>query len=212
MYEYDEKTDWFKKVNPEQLENSKKVKQIGISFKERRYSVIPTAPRRYPSSSLSSNSSTFSSSRSTSNLKGLSALSTGSVGGSAGGSNSGSSNSSKNSDIINNNNNNNSYSVSSGISGNVNIPSRFSNRSNTNAIDDLHRVRGTFRNTNNIPSNLLKKQSSGNVNNNNINNNTGNVNNNNTGNVNNNNTGNESIFTSELEQKLNKLSIDLKKR
>ncbi|OWB81217.1 kinase activity protein [[Candida] boidinii] len=204
MYEYDEKTDWFKKVNPEQLENSKKVKQIGISFKERRYSVIPTAPRRYPSSSLSSNSSTFSSSRSTSNLKGLSALSTGSVGGSAGGSNSGSSNSSKNSDIINNNNNNNSYSVSSGISGNVNIPSRFSNRSNTNAIDDLHRVRGTFRNTNNIPSNLLKKQSSGNVNNNNINNNTGNVNNNNT--------GNESIFTSELEQKLNKLSIDLKKR
>ncbi|OWB86124.1 kinase activity protein [[Candida] boidinii] len=211
MYEYDEKTDWFHKVNPEQLENSKKVKQIGISFKERRYSVIPTAPRRYPTTSSSSssansnlNSLPFPSSRSTSNLKSLNVL-TGSVGVSADVSNSGSSNSSsKNSDISSNSNNSNSnYSVSSGISGNANnnnnnnnIPSRFSNRSNTNAIDDLHRVRGTFRSTNNIPSNLLKKQSSGNANN--------------TGN--NNNSVNDSIFSSELEQKLNKLSIDLKKR
>ncbi|ODV84537.1 hypothetical protein CANARDRAFT_23940 [[Candida] arabinofermentans NRRL YB-2248] len=49
MYQFVENTNSFIKVNPEDLENSKKVKQIGVSYRERKYSVVPTAPRR-PSS------------------------------------------------------------------------------------------------------------------------------------------------------------------
>lgn len=45
MYEYDEQADWFKKVEPEHQKN---VREVGVNFRERKYSVIPTAP---PSSS-----------------------------------------------------------------------------------------------------------------------------------------------------------------
>lgn len=41
MYEYDEALDWFVKVEPEHQKN---VKQVGVVFKQRKYSVIPTAP------------------------------------------------------------------------------------------------------------------------------------------------------------------------
>lgn len=41
MYEYDESTDWFRKVEPEHQKN---VKEVGVNFRERKYSVIPTAP------------------------------------------------------------------------------------------------------------------------------------------------------------------------
>lgn len=41
MYEYDEKADWFKKVEPEHQKN---VREVGVNFRERKYSVIPTAP------------------------------------------------------------------------------------------------------------------------------------------------------------------------
>lgn len=41
MYEYDEATDWFKKIEPE---HGKNVKEVGVNFRERKYSVIPTAP------------------------------------------------------------------------------------------------------------------------------------------------------------------------
>lgn len=41
MYEYDEAADWFKKVEPEHQKN---VKEVGVNFRERKYSVIPTAP------------------------------------------------------------------------------------------------------------------------------------------------------------------------
>lgn len=41
MYEYDETSDWFKKVEPEHRKN---VKEVGVNFRERKYSVIPTAP------------------------------------------------------------------------------------------------------------------------------------------------------------------------
>ncbi|KAM9907139.1 hypothetical protein OXX69_006542, partial [Metschnikowia pulcherrima] len=47
MYEYDESTDWFRKVEPEHQKN---VKEVGVNYRERKYSVIPTAP---PSSSKS---------------------------------------------------------------------------------------------------------------------------------------------------------------
>ncbi|OBA24523.1 6PF2K-domain-containing protein [Metschnikowia bicuspidata var. bicuspidata NRRL YB-4993] len=41
MFEYDEETDWFRKVEPEHQKN---VKEVGVNFRERKYSVIPTAP------------------------------------------------------------------------------------------------------------------------------------------------------------------------
>lgn len=41
MYEYDEALDWFVKVEPEHQKN---IKEVGVLFKERKYSVIPTAP------------------------------------------------------------------------------------------------------------------------------------------------------------------------
>lgn len=45
MYEYDEQADWFRKIEPEHQKN---VKEVGVNFRERKYSIIPTAP---PSSS-----------------------------------------------------------------------------------------------------------------------------------------------------------------
>lgn len=41
MYEYDEGLDWFVKVEPEHQKN---LKEVGVQFKERKYSVVPTAP------------------------------------------------------------------------------------------------------------------------------------------------------------------------
>lgn len=41
MYEYDEVADWFRKIEPEHQKN---VKEVGVNFRERKYSVIPTAP------------------------------------------------------------------------------------------------------------------------------------------------------------------------
>ncbi|CAK9435995.1 uncharacterized protein LODBEIA_P05790 [Lodderomyces beijingensis] len=41
MYEYDEATDWFNKVEPEHQKN---IKEVGVVFKERKYSIVPTAP------------------------------------------------------------------------------------------------------------------------------------------------------------------------
>lgn len=41
MYEYDESTDWFRSIEPEHQKN---VKEVGVNFRERKYSVIPTAP------------------------------------------------------------------------------------------------------------------------------------------------------------------------
>lgn len=46
LYEYDEASDWFNKVDPQTLQNKKTVKQVGVGFKERKYSVVPTAPKR----------------------------------------------------------------------------------------------------------------------------------------------------------------------
>lgn len=41
MYEYDEGLDWFVKVEPEHHKN---IKEVGVEFRERKYSVVPTAP------------------------------------------------------------------------------------------------------------------------------------------------------------------------
>lgn len=41
MYEYNEASDWFSKIEPEHQKN---VKEVGVNFRERKYSVIPTAP------------------------------------------------------------------------------------------------------------------------------------------------------------------------
>ncbi|KAG7192461.1 uncharacterized protein KQ657_001862 [Scheffersomyces spartinae] len=46
MYEYDERIDWFVPVEPEHQKN---VKEVGVAFKERKYSVIPTAPPSFHS-------------------------------------------------------------------------------------------------------------------------------------------------------------------
>jgi 6-phosphofructo-2-kinase len=46
MYEYNKAIDWFVKVNPD---HEKNVKEVGVVFKERKYSVVPTAP---PSSAI----------------------------------------------------------------------------------------------------------------------------------------------------------------
>lgn len=48
MYEYDESLDWFVKVEPEHHKN---MKEVGVLYQQRKYSVIPTAP---PSSAPSS--------------------------------------------------------------------------------------------------------------------------------------------------------------
>lgn len=41
MYEYDEGLDWFSRVEPDHQKN---MKEVGVVFKERKYSVVPTAP------------------------------------------------------------------------------------------------------------------------------------------------------------------------
>lgn len=41
MFEYDEASDWFRSIEPEHQKN---VKEVGVNYKERKYSVIPTAP------------------------------------------------------------------------------------------------------------------------------------------------------------------------
>ena len=41
MYEYDEATDWFVKAEPEHQKN---FKEVGVVFRERKYSIVPTAP------------------------------------------------------------------------------------------------------------------------------------------------------------------------
>lgn len=41
MFEYDEALNWFVKVEPEHQKN---IKEVGVVFKERKYSVVPTAP------------------------------------------------------------------------------------------------------------------------------------------------------------------------
>ncbi|CCF60215.1 hypothetical protein KAFR_0J01490 [Kazachstania africana CBS 2517] len=43
LWEYDEKTDCFSKV-PESHLNTTKVREVGLVYKERKYSVVPTAP------------------------------------------------------------------------------------------------------------------------------------------------------------------------
>ncbi|KAL6449643.1 PFK26 6-phosphofructo-2-kinase 1 [Candida maltosa Xu316] len=48
MYEYDENLDWFVKAEPEHQKN---MKEVGVVFRERKYSVVPTAP---PSSLMKS--------------------------------------------------------------------------------------------------------------------------------------------------------------
>ncbi|RCK63546.1 6-phosphofructo-2-kinase 1 [Candida viswanathii] len=53
MYEYDENLDWFVKAEPEHQKN---VKEVGVVFRERKYSVVPTAPP----SSLRSRTSSYS--------------------------------------------------------------------------------------------------------------------------------------------------------
>lgn len=58
LYEYEEAQDWFHEVDPSKLENSRKVCEVGITYHERKYSVVPTAPRSTSSvSSTGSNSS-----------------------------------------------------------------------------------------------------------------------------------------------------------
>ncbi|EGW32336.1 uncharacterized protein SPAPADRAFT_50901 [Spathaspora passalidarum NRRL Y-27907] len=41
MYEYDETLDWFVKSEPDHQKN---IKEVGVVFRERKYSVVPTAP------------------------------------------------------------------------------------------------------------------------------------------------------------------------
>ncbi|QPG76508.1 hypothetical protein FOA43_003897 [Brettanomyces nanus] len=56
LYEYNESKDWFYEVDPNNMENSKKVRQVGITYRERKYSVVPTAPKRALSSISSAGS------------------------------------------------------------------------------------------------------------------------------------------------------------
>lgn len=58
MYEYDKAADWFKKVEPEHQKN---VREVGVNFRERKYSVVPTAP---PTAHRSSTAAAARSSRS----------------------------------------------------------------------------------------------------------------------------------------------------
>lgn len=46
MYEYDEHLDWFVKAEPEHQKN---VQEVGIQFRQRKYSVVPTAPPSFSS-------------------------------------------------------------------------------------------------------------------------------------------------------------------
>jgi len=53
LYEYDESKDWFYKVPKENL-HQKKVKEVGVAFRERKYSVVPTLPRSVTHDGVSS--------------------------------------------------------------------------------------------------------------------------------------------------------------
>ncbi|ABN68218.2 6-phosphofructose-2-kinase [Scheffersomyces stipitis CBS 6054] len=53
MYEYDENLDWFVQVQPEHQKN---IKEVGVVFRERKYSVVPTAP---PTSAAARRASTL---------------------------------------------------------------------------------------------------------------------------------------------------------
>lgn len=55
LYEYDEGKDWFYKVSEDMI-HKKKVKEVGVAFRERKYSVVPTAPTRSSHSNSSSSS------------------------------------------------------------------------------------------------------------------------------------------------------------
>ncbi|CEP24992.1 unnamed protein product [Cyberlindnera jadinii] len=70
MYEYDEQKDWFYKVSEDQM-HKKRVKEVGVAFRERKYSVVPTAPPRLGSHSSSSGSPLVSSIRSLSHSESL---------------------------------------------------------------------------------------------------------------------------------------------
>lgn len=61
LYSYNEATDSFSDVDPSTMANSKKVREVGISYRERRYSVVPTAPRRSLRQSIGYNQSSSSS-------------------------------------------------------------------------------------------------------------------------------------------------------
>lgn len=54
LWEYDELSDDFKQRDLDKLVNKKKVTEVGISFRERKYSVVPTRPQRVSSDSSSS--------------------------------------------------------------------------------------------------------------------------------------------------------------
>lgn len=66
LWEYDELNDDFKQRDLDKLVNKKKVTEVGISFRERKYSVVPTRPQR---TSNSSDSSSISSQKSPNNNK-----------------------------------------------------------------------------------------------------------------------------------------------
>lgn len=61
LFEYDETKDWFFKVPKENLHN-KKVKEVGVAFRERKYSVVPTLPPNLKAASSSNSSSSINSS------------------------------------------------------------------------------------------------------------------------------------------------------
>lgn len=54
LWEYDEASDSFKQRDLDKLVNKKKVTEVGISFRERKYSVVPTRPSRISTGSSSS--------------------------------------------------------------------------------------------------------------------------------------------------------------
>lgn len=64
MYEYDESLDWFVKIEPEHQKN---IQEIGVLYKQRKFSVVPTAPPSSSSSTananVNNNSSTLNSLR-----------------------------------------------------------------------------------------------------------------------------------------------------
>jgi 6-phosphofructo-2-kinase len=58
LYEYDEQKDWFFKISEDQI-HKKKVKEVEVAFRERKYSVVPTAPPRLSHSHSGSSTSTL---------------------------------------------------------------------------------------------------------------------------------------------------------
>lgn len=61
LFEYDEAKDWFYKVPKENL-HQKKVKEVSVAFRERKYSVVPTLPPNLKGISNSNSSSSINSS------------------------------------------------------------------------------------------------------------------------------------------------------